>query len=127
MPPLVSDKEMLTTLVLSSCLNEALTTDPSVKGVHKVRLSTQTVMAQVSAFKLRAIVLYFSKKLPPLHEIAGFLDQEFKKAVVDKVFYNGSGLYEVHFFSSEAQNTFQQASTIILCGQVDNVFPMAAY
>ncbi|MCO5576920.1 hypothetical protein L7F22_030741 [Adiantum nelumboides] len=123
MPPLVSDKDMLSANVLSSCLTKALTTDPSIKGVHKVMLPAQSVMAHVSAFKTRAIVLYFIGKLLPLHKIAGFLDQGFKKAVVDKVFYNGSGLYEVLFFSFEAQKAFQQASTIILCGQVVHVFP----
>ncbi|KAI5065736.1 hypothetical protein GOP47_0020431 [Adiantum capillus-veneris] len=103
MVPSMSDKDVLSTADLKSCLHDTLTSNPQVQGLHKVTIAAHTVLTQVSAFKPRAIVPYFTGKLPALNEIAGFLDRGFQRAVVDKVFYNGSGLYEVLFLQQKAK------------------------
>ncbi|KAI5067426.1 hypothetical protein GOP47_0017954 [Adiantum capillus-veneris] len=66
-----------------------------VTGQHNVTVASNKVLSQVSIFKAKAIVLYFTGELPTLNEIAGFLDQGFRRADVDKVFYNGLELWEL--------------------------------
>ncbi|KAI5072753.1 hypothetical protein GOP47_0012859 [Adiantum capillus-veneris] len=60
MLPVVSDTDVLSVGDLTNCLTDALTSDPLIKGAHKVTIPTGTMVSQVSAFKAQAIVLYFT-------------------------------------------------------------------
>ncbi|KAI5072722.1 hypothetical protein GOP47_0012828 [Adiantum capillus-veneris] len=77
----ILDKE---TLALS--IQDTLTTDPEIQGQQKVTLPANVVLSEESIFKTRAIILYFTGKLPALNEIASHLDQGFRRVAMDKVF-----------------------------------------
>ncbi|KAI5073121.1 hypothetical protein GOP47_0011134 [Adiantum capillus-veneris] len=108
-------------LAMSIALKDSLTTDPSIKGQDKVSMNSAKVWNQVIIFQTRVVVLYFTRNLPSIGEVAGFTDHGFRIIVVDKIFYSGSGLFEVLFFKTEDQKSFLSSSIVILYGQVVHV------
>lgn len=112
----------LDTKVMSDILLDSVTNDPAIVGAHKVSLNTDIVWNQVTVFSSRAVVLFFTGRLPQMRDIAVAIDTGFGAPVVDKIFYAGQGLYEILFVKAQDKSAFLTQPSIILFGQVVHVF-----
>lgn len=110
------------TSVMSEILNDSITDDPAVLGEHKVVLNSEIVWKQVAVFTSRAVVLFFTGRLPLIRDIALVIDAGFGSVAIDKIFYAGQGLYEILFVQQQDKTAFLSQPTIILFGQVVHVF-----